>query len=106
MAADLAAFKAYFPDAPFDSLTDPSINRALVEAKMFHQASEIATLYCTAHLISLDSLDNGLTPDGGAGVVVKEKIGPRQIDYLTQAGDDERRAFLCNYTLRQTVLSS
>ena len=99
MAADLTAFRAKFSNAPFAAMSATVIKEALDEAKLLHSIRDVATLYCAAHLLILDQenlteLGQAVTaPDGGAGVVTAESIGPRNISYLTQAGDDERRAF-------------
>lgn len=99
MVATLSDFREWFPGPPFDALTDDTVTRSLNEALIFHDEREEATLYLTAHLLALDveagdaETRNGIAPDGGAGVVTSETIGPRTIGYLTQAGKNERRAF-------------
>ena len=92
MALTLAGFRARFPAPLFSTATDEQIALAISDAQLLHSINETAALYLTAHLLALDSEITD-KPDGGAGVVTKEKIGPRQIDYLTDAGADERRAF-------------
>ena len=96
---DVAAFRTQFPEPLFASDDDADVALALSEAMCLHNQNDLATLYCTAHLLALnhertDARGNVIAgPDGGSGVVVSEKIGPRQIEYMTTAGEDERRAF-------------
>lgn len=93
MAADRAAFQEWFPGEPFSGLEPAAIDRAIAEARQLHDWNEIATIYLAAHLLAVDTEQGALQPDGGSGVVQSEQIGPRRINYLTQAGEDERRAF-------------
>ena len=104
MAADLAAFRSQFPEFKVADYDDVIVNRVLTEAKILHSIQELATLYCAAHILVLEQEkydEQGnlkLAPDGGSGVVSKETIGPRTIEYVTQAGDPQdrhsrRRAF-------------
>ena len=87
------------------------MTRAITLASRLHNKSAEALLYLTAHMLALEEEQigaetrNGLEPDGGAGVVTSEQIGPRRIDYLTQAGDDERRAFYVTTSYGRTFLA-
>ena len=99
MALSISDFREQFPAPAFELTSDAEITRALYDALLLHSINETATLYCAAHLLALkaeyvDELGRAVdTPDGGSGVVKSEKLGPRQIQYMTMAGDDERRVF-------------
>ena len=84
MATDVAAFQARFPE--FDSAVDSRVQAALDEANLIHSIRELATLYCAAHLLTLD---NQLASDGafaGSPSEVKSRqVGPLRSDYVTQA---------------------
>ena len=50
-----------------------------------------AQLYCTAHWLTLEGeksvdADGRPVPDGGSGVVVSERIGPRSVSYASPDG--------------------
>ena len=85
-------FKSEFPE--FASLTDDTITRVITRALRFHDDTKEGAIYAAAHLYSID-LEKAANhaPDGGAGVVTKESLGPKSVEYMTTAGDDERRAF-------------
>ena len=110
MTADRAAFRAQFPTA-FPNATDADIDGALAEAELLHSIRELATLYCAAHLLALDTenfdaLDNRIDkPDGGSGIVTAETIGPRRIEYLSVAGASERDAFFASTTYGRRFLA-
>ena len=95
MAIDYASFKTQFPDPqfPVSSAPQTEVELALTEAETLHGLRELATLYCAAHLLTLnndrvDELNRWIgRPDGGSGVVGSEKIGPRTITYLNQVAD-------------------
>ena len=92
--ATVTTFRTRFPE--FVDQADVEVTQALSYATRLHAISEDGTLLCTAHLLALSSgerPDSDPEADGGAGVVTRETIGPRTIDYLTMAGKDERRAF-------------
>lgn len=78
-------FRAYFPGA-FPNVSDALLQRTINESTLLHNASLEATYYLIAHLLALQS-EMSDEPDGGAGVVVKETIGPKTVDYSTLAGD-------------------
>jgi len=84
-------FRSYFPGSFSDS-PDDQIARTINEAGLLHDKSEEATLYLTAHLLAVKS-EFADSPDGGAGIVSKEAMGPRSIEYMTTAGESEKRAF-------------
>ena len=66
----------------------------IVEALQIHRWKELAVLYCTAHLLTLDT-ENAAAHDGGSGVVDSEALGPKKVSYVTQASaeDTARAAF-------------
>ena len=71
MAADVQTFKSRFPE--FTGDIDPEIELVLDEAFLIHDIRELATLYCAAHLLALNSEQSG-NPDGGSGVVGQETL--------------------------------
>ena len=81
MAADLAAFRAAYPE--LGATSDDIVSARLRDAQTIHRARESLTLLCAAHLIILGA--HGTEPDDGAGEVSREKIGPKEIEYKTQA---------------------
>ena len=99
MALTVEDFREQFPAPAFEQASVADIERSLSDANLLHSINKTATLYCAAHLLALegeyvDELGRRAdTPDGGSGVVQSEKVGPRQIQYMTMAGDDERRVF-------------
>ena len=104
MAVDVAAFRSRFPDPLFTTASDEAVALAICDAQLLHDRDETATLYLAAHLLALDAEQTG-APDGGAGVVTQERIGPRTITYLTDAGDDERRAFYATTSFGRRFLA-
>ena len=89
-APTVAEFRAQFgADFPETTYPDATVEARIKEARLIHAVRKLATLYLTAHLIAIDAENTG-EPDGGSGVVTSEKIGPRQVDYATQAGGTER----------------
>ena len=111
-APTVAEFRAQFPTAfPVATHPDTLIEARISEARQIHAVRKLATLYLTAHLIAVDAENTG-KPDGGSGVVTSEKIGPRTVNYATQAGGgregtDKRRAFFAttSYGRRFLVLA-
>ena len=85
-APTVAEFRAQFPTA-FLALTHPDalITTRIGEASQIHGVRKLATIYLVAHLLAVDGEATG-APDGGAGVVSSETIGPRKVAYLTMAG--------------------
>ena len=104
MAITVQAFRARFPAPLFSTDTDEQIALTISDAQLLHSVNETATLYLVAHLLALNSETTG-EPDGGAGVVTKEKIGPKDITYLTDAGTDERRAFYATTSFGRRFLA-
>ena len=92
-APTVAEFRAQFPDT-FPAATHPDalIETRIGEARQIHAVRKLATIYLTAHLLAVDGEATG-SPDGGSGVVAGEKIGPRQVSYLTQSDGMPNRAF-------------
>ena len=76
-------FRARFVGT-FSDLSDALIGELIAEAYGLSDTSRVATMYCIAHLAALESEVTG-APDGGSGVVASETIGPRKVEYKTQA---------------------
>ena len=91
MTLDVAGFRAQIPGV-FADQSDADITASINEALLISDVLEEATLYLAAHLMAVKT-EWQSTPDGGSGVVAKETIGPRSIEYMTTAGESERRAF-------------
>ena len=83
MVATLADFREQFPE--FQSTSDDVINRALNEALHIHSRRTIATLFCTAHILSLEEIR------AGGGEISPEKTGASagslSVNYKTQADE-------------------
>lgn len=89
-------FRGEFPEfgePPIGPVADDKINRALARATRLHNATKAGTMYAAAHLLCTDVEKVALAPDGGAGVVSKESIGTKSVEYQTNAGADERRSY-------------
>ena len=91
MAADLAGFREQFPEFTADAAADAAVNRALAEAKLIHDRNSLATLFLTAHFVSLDNGTKGV--GAGAGEAKAEKAGPLSVSYKTQADRGRDAAF-------------
>ena len=104
MALTVEAFRARFPAPLFSTTADEQVALAICDAQLLHSINETAVLYLSAHLLALGSETTG-EPDGGAGVVTKEKLGPKDITYLTDAGEDERRAFYATTSFGRRFLA-
>ena len=104
MAITVADFRARFPAPLFSTATDEQIALTISDALLLHSSNETATTFLVAHLLATDA-EQSEKPDGGAGVVTKEKIGPKDITYLTDAGDSERRAFYATTTFGRRFLA-
>ena len=89
MTANLAGFRARFPE--FSSSVDASVNFALAEAREIHNRSTLATLFLTAHLLSIDSSAKGVGAGSGEGTM--KKAGPLSATYITQAERGREAAF-------------
>ncbi|MBF2754031.1 MAG: DUF4054 domain-containing protein [Gammaproteobacteria bacterium AqS3] len=97
MKPKIMEFRARFPefngaigDPPL-TLTDEVIQGILDRAWELHSVSSSGCLLAAAHLYCNDALPSEL--DGGAGVVKSEMLGRKKVEYSTNAGEDERRAF-------------
>ena len=104
-APTVAEFRAQFPTA-FLAATHPDalITSRIGEARQIHGVRKLATLYLTAHLLAVDGEATG-DPDGGAGVVSSETIGPRKVSYLTQADGMPNRAFFATTSYGRRYLA-
>ena len=92
MAPTVAEFRERF--AEFAQTTDAEITRAIDDAGVLHAVTTRGRLYCAAHLLAIDSDDEGLAGvDGGSGVVKSEAIGPLKIEYVPQVGETEADVF-------------
>lgn len=85
----ISNFKTRFPE--FNAIADANAQSLIDRAFIHHSATTEGVLLAAAHLHCLDSLPNEL--DGGAGVVSKESLGSKSVEYMTNAGGNERRAF-------------
>ena len=79
----LAEFRARFPVFAAGT-SNAAIETAIEEAHQLSDTSHDASLFCVAHLITLLAEETA-DLDGGSGVVSKETIGPRIVEYVTQA---------------------
>lgn len=100
-ATDLtvADFRDRFDAFAVADYPDNQVGFSLTEAKRLSIVSPEATLYCTAHLLTLwknEAVDCDGNPaiDGGSGVVISETIGPRAVAY---AGPDGRKFYERTY---------
>ncbi len=85
----MALFRKEFPE--FSEVTDDAVQRWIERASEIHATSETATLYLAAHLVAVDREDSGV--DDGAGVVVGESVGPKSVQYKTQAESGDQAFF-------------
>ena len=79
----LSGFRERF--SAFSGRDDGEVQLALDEALLLHDVRVLATYYCAAHLLSLAG-EEGALPDGGAGIIASEQIGPKRIEFLNMAG--------------------
>ena len=77
-------FRRLFPEFTDVKYSDDVIAHISDVASEIHNASYNALTYLIAHLLTLES-EHVAMPDGGSGVVMKERIGPREVEYITQA---------------------
>ena len=89
-APTAAQVKARFSE--FATTADDEITTAASTALRISAVDAEATLHLTAHLLSLRSGQTG-KPDGGSGEVAKERIGDRDLEYVTLAAGAGREAF-------------
>ena len=81
--ATLKGFREQFPEFPTNKVEDSAIERVLEEALELHSLSKRATLFCAAHLLTLET-------DRAAGLNRRGEIasggaGPLRASYRTQA---------------------
>ena len=89
----VAEFRAQLPEfASTTDYPDVQVTAKIRLARLLHDIRKTAIIYLAAHLFAIEEENTGKA-DGGAGVVASEKIGPRQVAYLTQADGSARRAF-------------
>ena len=88
-----AAFVEYLGDAFGDHLQDgqptAALDRWIALALRLHAASPLAAAYLAAHLITLDKDEDGQI-DGGAGLLIGDRIGPLGLQYqmeMTEGGE-------------------
>ena len=105
----VADFKTRFPEFTQD---DGHIQLALDEALMIHAINPLATMYCTAHLLtrSAEASKPGANGLEGRGEVASEGAGPFRIEYITQAesmgrGQGSRDAYFTSTTYGQSFLT-
>lgn len=101
MALTPNAFKTQFPE--FNGLADGTINAVLKEAKLYHSVRELATLFCAAHLHTLN-VREGAALDGGSGLVESEQIGPKRMTFKNQA-ETNRDVFFATTTYGRRFLA-
>ena len=101
-APTVSDFRQEFPE--FRATDDGVITSRLNQARLIHDVRRLATLYLTAHLIVIGNQES-LMPDGGAGVVSREKVGPRDIEYLTQADNKPERSFFASTSYGRQYLA-
>ena len=102
MAADLAAFRARFPE--FADSADALVERSLEDAALIHSVRDAATLYCAAHLLTLAVGRAGEDGDEPRSEIRSEGAGPLQSTYVTMTKDGERAAFFASTSYGQTFL--
>ena len=95
VTATVDDFRAEFPE--FAAVDTATIEANLRRAKRIHTATKAGTIYAAAHLYSLDKASKEVAEpaqaDGGFGVIKKETIGPKSVEYSTTAGDESRKVF-------------
>ena len=102
--ATLAGFRTQFPSFTAE---DGAVDLALEEAMQYHSINPLATLFCTAHILTLDA---GIA-DGsaGGGEVASEGAGPLRVSYVTQAvgkvGGGSRDSFFTSTAYGQRFLA-
>ena len=96
----VADFRAKFPE--FVGTADAAVSTLITEAYGITDVARSATLYCIAHLAALEA-ESTAKLDGGSGVVKSETIGPRKVEYMTQA-KTEREVFFATTAYGRRVL--
>lgn len=89
-APTAAEVKARFSE--FAATADADIATAASTALRISAVDAEATLHLTAHLLAMRSGETG-KPDGGSGEVAKERVGDRDLEYVTLARGPGRESF-------------
>ena len=79
----LAGFRTQFPELDAAVATDVAVERALEEALELHSLSPRATLFCTAHLLTLEA--DRVSGKQRRGEIAASGAGPLRASYRTQA---------------------
>ena len=90
-AITASEFRASFPEFSESGYPDLLVERWIGVARRIHDLSTDGVGFVTAHLLALDRQDTS-TPDGGRGEVTGESLGPKSLQYRTQA-DSGREVF-------------
>lgn len=77
----LTDFRNQFSE--FSTRSDAEVNRVLEEACHIHSARKLATLFCAAHLLVLNS--NIAEGEKTSGEIESAGTGPLRVSYKTQA---------------------
>jgi len=77
----VADFRALFNE--FAQTSDEQIERAIDTSYTIYALSKRALLFLVAHILTLETEEKKL--DGGQGEVRVERIGKKQLEYITQA---------------------
>lgn len=105
---DLDGFREQFPGISETDHDDDAVNRALDEAKQLTDKISLATLYCAAHLLTLDS--DIASDTQRPGEVIEAKVGPLTTKHAPQASGESsgRQAFFTRteYGRRMLALES
>ena len=103
MAVTLSDFRTQFPEFPQATSPDENVNRVLAEAREIHCVSDLATLFCAAHLLALDQGPRGI--GAGSGEATMKQAGPLRASYRTQAETGRQTFFTSSsYGRRYLVL--
>ena len=98
--ADVRARFSEFGAAAFPAAL---VSDLIAEAYSITDVSREATLYCVAHLLSLEE-QNHARPDGGSGEVVTETTGPFTANFRSQA-DSGRDVFFSTTPYGRRVMT-
>ena len=97
----VAEFRDRF--AEFDRIDDATISFLIPQAYEMSDVSREATLYCIAHLASLEG-ERIAKPDGGSGEVVSDALGPQSRSYMSLA-ESNRDVFFSTSTYGRRMLT-
>lgn len=81
MAATVESFRERFPQ--FNGTAEDQVAFALAEAKAIHNIKSLATLFLTAHILTLDAQGGG--GQNQSGEATMKRAGPVSASYITQA---------------------